>query len=45
VFFQSPDDAYDAFLYDGFDPFADDDEDVVGAVLDAAEEAVGDVAG
>jgi hypothetical protein len=44
VFFQSPDDAYDAFLYDGFDPFADDDEDVVGAVLDAAEEAVGDVA-
>ena len=43
-FFQSPDDAYDAFLYDGFDPFADDDEDVVGAVLDAAEEAVGDVA-
>ena len=44
VFFQSPDDAYDAFLYDGFDPFADDDEDVVGAVLDAAEEAVGGVA-
>jgi len=43
-FFQSPDDAYDAFLYDGFDPFADDDEDVVGAVLDAAQEAVGDVA-
>lgn len=43
-FFQSPDDACDAFLYDGFDPFADDDEDVVGAVLDAAEEAVGDVA-
>jgi hypothetical protein len=43
-FFQSPDDAYDAFLYDGFDPFADDDEDVVGAVLDAAEEAVGGVA-
>ena len=43
-FFQSPDDAYDAFAYDGFDPFADDDEDVVGAVLDAAQEAVGDVA-
>jgi hypothetical protein len=43
-FFQAPDDAYDAFLYDGFDPFADDDDDVVGAVLDAAEEAVGGVA-
>ena len=43
-FFQSPDDAYDAFAYDGFDTFADDDEDVVGAVLDAAQEAVGDVA-
>ena len=40
----SPDDAFDAFAYDGFDPFADDDEDVVGAVLDATQEAVDDVA-
>ena len=40
----SPDDAFDVFAYDGFDPFADDDEDVVGAVLDAAQEAVDDVA-
>ena len=34
----------DDFEVDGFDPFADDDEDVLGAVLDAAQDAVSGVA-
>ena len=29
-----------SFAYDGFDPFADDEKDVLGAVLDAAQDAV-----
>ena len=37
-------DETDDFAYDGFDPFADDDEDVLGAVLDAAQDAVGGAA-
>ena len=40
-FLATPDetDAF-SFAYDGFDPFADDEKDVLGAVLDAAQDAV-----
>ena len=33
-------DAFRSRNYDGFDPFADDEKDVLGAVLDAAQDAV-----